>query len=205
MEPTSYQKEIIMGKTLIEMVSEIVLSQANQKLMSPEEIDALIKKTYKSLKSIQSFETRGASAVIEEIEEAPKVQVSKLIATEPAIPEPPVQEKAPTPKPAREKPEKKQAPAASFEDPMDSIQQDKIVCLECGEKFKQISHTHLSRKHNLTPTQYRKKHGLPKGQPLTSLALTERRKKTAAKLRLGERLKKAREEKAAEATESSEA
>lgn len=34
-----------------------------------------------------------------------------------------------------------------------------ITCLECGERFKKISSTHL-QKHNITPTQYRLKHNL---------------------------------------------
>lgn len=186
-----------MGKTLIEMVSEIVLSQATQKLMTPEEIDALIRKTYKSMKSIQAIETQSAGIGVEELEE--KLPAESL----PAPPEPTAtEEPAPVkrgrpPKQAPEEPQE-ELPAVSFDNPMDSIQQDKIVCMECGEEFKQISHTHLSNKHNITPKQYRKKHGLPAKQPLTAIAISEKRKERAAKTGLGEKLKRSRQPKAIE-------
>lgn len=41
----------------------------------------------------------------------------------------------------------------------ENIPDSSVICLECGEKHKKISSTHL-KKHGLTPHQYKLKHGL---------------------------------------------
>jgi predicted transcriptional regulator len=45
--------------------------------------------------------------------------------------------------------------AAAIE-PKTSIQRNKIICLECGKEFKQLSRSHL-RSHGLTPKEYKKR------------------------------------------------
>jgi len=45
-------------------------------------------------------------------------------------------------------------------DPKRSILKNKIICLECGAEFKQISAKHLAT-HDLTPKEYRKRYGSP--------------------------------------------
>src|SRR5512135_1318546 len=58
-----------------------------------------------------------------------------------AVPAEPVEESAPqTPEPAK------------------SIQRNKVVCLECGAEFKQLTANHL-RSHQLTPREYKRKWG----------------------------------------------
>ena len=64
-------------------------------------------------------------------------------------------------------------------------------CLECGKEFKQLTPTHL-KGHGLTPKEYRKKHGFSAKQALVAKNLSAQRRKTAKKLGLGEKLKKAR-------------
>src|SRR5208283_2515527 len=72
--------------------------------------------------------------------------------------------------------------------PQDSIQDDKVICLECGAEFKQLTQTHLSS-HGMSPTEYKKKYGFSMGTPLYAKSLTK-----AAKTRgLPENLKKAME------------
>jgi predicted transcriptional regulator len=76
-------------------------------------------------------------------------------------------------------------------DPMKSIQRNKVLCLECGKEFKQLSQAHL-RGHGLTAKEYRKKHGFSARQPLAAKSLSAKRRRAAKALGLGERLKTAR-------------
>ncbi len=83
------------------------------------------------------------------------------------------------------------AAAAVAIEPKDSIQQNRVICLECGKEFKQLSRSHL-KSHALTPKEYRKKHGLKANQALTAKSLSAKRRKTAKERGLGERLAAAR-------------
>jgi predicted transcriptional regulator len=76
-------------------------------------------------------------------------------------------------------------------DPKASIQRNKIICLECGKEFKQLSRSHL-KSHGLTPKDYKKKHSLKASQALTAKALSAKRRKTAKERGLGEKLAAAR-------------
>ncbi len=71
--------------------------------------------------------------------------------------------------------------------PQSSIQRDQVVCLECGKAFKLLSNRHLVL-HGLTPREYKQKHGIRKTQPLSSRALTARRRKVAKERGLGKEL-----------------
>ena len=81
--------------------------------------------------------------------------------------------------------------------PEASIQRNKIICLECGKEFKQISKAHL-RSHGLTPRDYKKKHSLPLRQALTAKSLTAKRRKLAKEKQLGNKLAEYRMKKAAQ-------
>ncbi len=50
-----------------------------------------------------------------------------------------------------------EAPVAKKE-PRESIQDDRIVCLECGTEMRQLTTKHLSS-HDLTPREYKQKWG----------------------------------------------
>lgn len=76
-----------------------------------------------------------------------------------------------------------------------SIQRNKVICLECGREFKQLSKRHLTS-HALTPKEYKKKHGIPPGQALVSKDLSAKRRKVAKEKGLGQRLAKARKKRA---------
>ena len=82
--------------------------------------------------------------------------------------------------------------------PQNSIQDDKIICLECGAEFKQLTQTHLSS-HGMSPTEYKKKYGFSMGTPLYAKSLT----KAAKKRGLPENLKKAIEAKRQSKAEAS--
>ena len=68
-----------------------------------------------------------------------------------------------------------------------SIQRAKVICLECGREFKQLSKSHLSS-HGLTPKDCEEKHGIPLGQALISLDPSARRRKVAIEKGLGKKL-----------------
>ena len=74
-------------------------------------------------------------------------------------------------------------------DPKRSILKHKIICLECGAEFKQLSHKHLAG-HGLTAKEYRKKYGFSARQPLSCKSLTEKRKEMGKKRGLPDALKK---------------
>jgi len=84
--------------------------------------------------------------------------------------------------------------AARFEaaekiDPHSSIQEDKVVCLECGAEFRQLTANHL-KTHGLTPREYKRKWGFPLKQPLAARMLTKERSKSAKKRGLPEKLQR---------------
>ena len=65
-------------------------------------------------------------------------------------------------------------------DPRSSIQEDKVVCLECTAEFRQLTANHL-RTHSLTPREYKRKWGFPLKQPLAAKVLTRLRSRSAKK------------------------
>jgi len=72
-----------------------------------------------------------------------------------------------------------------------SIQRNKVICLECGKEFRQLSKSHLGS-HALTPKEYKEKHGIPPGQALIAKNLSAKRRKVAKEKGLGKKLVKAR-------------
>ncbi len=76
--------------------------------------------------------------------------------------------------------------------PKRSIKKNSVQCLECGAKFKMLTRRHLET-HGLTPKQYRKKWGFTARQPLSSKAISEKRRETAERLGLADKLAVARE------------
>jgi predicted transcriptional regulator len=85
-----------------------------------------------------------------------------------------------------------EAPVAKKE-PRESIQDDRIVCLECGTEMRQLTTKHLSS-HDLTPREYKQKWGFSLKQPLSAKSLTKARSKAAKKRGLPENLVKFLEE-----------
>jgi predicted transcriptional regulator len=72
--------------------------------------------------------------------------------------------------------------------PKDSIQADKIVCLECGSEMRQLTAKHLGM-HGLSSREYKRKWGFPMAQPLAAKSLTKARSKAAKKRGLPEKLR----------------
>ena len=65
-------------------------------------------------------------------------------------------------------------------DPKSSIQDDRIICLECSAEMKQLTAKHL-HSHALSPREYKQKWGFPLKQPLSAKSLTKARSKAAKK------------------------
>lgn len=68
----------------------------------------------------------------------------------------------------------------------DSVQPDKIQCLEDGT-WHIMLRRYIKRKFNLTPQQYREKWGLPDDYPFVAPAYARKRSKIAKKTGLGRR------------------
>jgi predicted transcriptional regulator len=79
-------------------------------------------------------------------------------------------------------------------EPKDSIQDNEVICLECGLAMVQLTNRHLKH-HGLNLKEYRKKWGFPAKQSLSSKHLSKVRSKLAKKRGLPENLIKAREAK----------
>jgi predicted transcriptional regulator len=73
-------------------------------------------------------------------------------------------------------------------DPLLSIQEDKVTCMECRAELRQLTANHL-RIHHLTPREYKKKWGFPLKQPLSAKMLTNLRSRSAKKRGLPENLR----------------
>jgi predicted transcriptional regulator len=88
-------------------------------------------------------------------------------------------------------PEQEQTGAASAFperlDPRSSIQEEKVICLECGVEFRQLTANHL-KTHGLTPREYKRKWGFPLKQPLAARVLTKLRSRSAKKRGLPQKL-----------------
>lgn len=74
---------------------------------------------------------------------------------------------------------------------MDSIKRNKVICLECGCEFRQLTGRHLAL-HKISPREYKKKHGIPLRQGLSAKSLTLKRRASAKERGMGEKLAKAR-------------
>jgi predicted transcriptional regulator len=86
--------------------------------------------------------------------------------------------------------------------PKESIQSDKIICLECGAEMRQLTQRHLLS-HDLSPKEYRKKYGISMRTPLSAESLTRARSKAAKKRGLPEKLQKYLEAKRQEKAKAS--
>ncbi|AQS62338.1 MucR family transcriptional regulator [Agrobacterium genomosp. 3] len=82
----------------------------------------------------------------------------------------------------------KQKPAVSVRK---SVQDDHIVCLECGGSFKSLKR-HLTTHHSMTPEEYREKWDLPVDYPMVAPAYAEARSRLAKEMGLGQRRKASR-------------
>jgi predicted transcriptional regulator len=71
--------------------------------------------------------------------------------------------------------------------PLDSIQRNRVICLECHKDFKLLSNRHLAL-HGLTSRDYKLKYGLPLRQPLSARSLTQTRRRIAKEKGLGAKL-----------------
>ena len=91
-------------------------------------------------------------------------------------------------------PETAEAPQSRALTPEDSIQNDKVICLECGAEMKQLTKLHLVS-HGMTAKEYKKKYGFTIKTPLAAKSLTKARSKAAKKRGLPEKLQKYIEEK----------
>jgi predicted transcriptional regulator len=78
-------------------------------------------------------------------------------------------------------------------DPKGSIQEDRVICLECGAEMRQLTAKHLGS-HALSIREYKQKYGFPLRQSLSAKALSKARSKAAKKRGLPEKLLKFQEE-----------
>ncbi len=69
-----------------------------------------------------------------------------------------------------------------------SLQQDRIICLEDGKSFKTLKR-HLASNYNMTPEQYRSKWDLPPDYPMVAPSYSKKRQQLAKEAGLGKAAK----------------
>jgi predicted transcriptional regulator len=74
--------------------------------------------------------------------------------------------------------------AVAVQTPLDSIQRNRVICLECHKDFKLLSNRHLAL-HGLTSRDYKLKYGLPLRQPLSAKSVSQARRRIAKEKGLG--------------------
>ena len=79
-------------------------------------------------------------------------------------------------------------------DPKSSIQENKVICLECSAEMRQLTANHLNS-HALTMREYKTKWGFPQKQSLSAVSLSKARSKAAKKRGLPEKLLKFQDKK----------
>jgi predicted transcriptional regulator len=84
--------------------------------------------------------------------------------------------------------EQEPAPVQALK-PEDSIQNDKVICLECGAEMRQLTKKHLDS-HGMTAKEYKLKYGFTQRTPLSAKSLTKARSKAAKKRGLPQELQK---------------
>jgi predicted transcriptional regulator len=139
-----------MDKSLLEMTTQLVSSQASATSLTAEQMAESLDKVYAKLRDLQKLA------------------------------------EAPPDKPA----------IGAVSPPSRSIQRNKVICLECGQEFRQLTKRHLAL-HEMTPREYRVKWGFATTMPLACKVLVEKRSETAKRLGLVEKALAARREKAA--------
>ena len=72
--------------------------------------------------------------------------------------------------------------------PENSIQNDKVICLECGAEMRQITKKHLIS-HGMDLREYKRKHGFTMKTPLSAKSVTKARIKAAKKRGLPQELR----------------
>ncbi len=72
--------------------------------------------------------------------------------------------------------------------PANSIQNDKVICLECGAEMRQLTSKHLVS-HGMNQKEYKKKYGFTMRTPLAAKSLSKARSKAAKKRGLPEKLR----------------
>jgi len=72
--------------------------------------------------------------------------------------------------------------------PANSIQNDKVICLECGKEMRQLSTKHLVF-HGMSQKEYREKYGFSMRTPLAAKSLIKAKSKAAKKRGLPEKLR----------------
>jgi predicted transcriptional regulator len=87
-----------------------------------------------------------------------------------------------------ELPKAQESPQPQALTPQDSIQNDKVICLECGKEMRLITGRHLSS-HGMSQKEYRRKYGFTMRTPLAAKSLTKARSKAAKKRGLPEKLR----------------
>jgi predicted transcriptional regulator len=88
-----------------------------------------------------------------------------------------------------ELPDIQESTSAQALTPKDSIQNDKIICLECGAEMRQLTQKHIAS-HGMSQKEYKKKYGFTQKTPLSAKSVTKARQKAAKKRGLPENLKK---------------
>ena len=180
----------------IKEVLDVVKAQAGVRNMTDQEAASLFDTIYERVKSAVGSE-RQLQALQEADERLPadsspepeKAAGETVASAEPATLEQPEAVSPESIQPEAELSESVQGDGDSEQQsitPEESIGENSITCLECGQEFRTLGKKHLA-KHGLTPAEYRKKWGLPRKQSLAAKYLSRERSKRMRETTLWEK------------------
>jgi predicted transcriptional regulator len=86
-------------------------------------------------------------------------------------------------------PKTQEAAPAQVLTPKDSIQENRVICIECGAEKRQLSKAH-SMSHGMNARDYKKKYGFTMRTSMAAKALSKAKSKAAKKRGLTEKLQK---------------
>ena len=78
--------------------------------------------------------------------------------------------------------------AVLHRDPRRAVEEDRIICLICGARFRQLTNTHL-RGHALSAFEYKRRFGYNRGRPLMCRALSRLYAERAVRSGLASRIR----------------
>ena len=78
--------------------------------------------------------------------------------------------------------------AALRRDPRRAVEEERIVCLVCGARFRQLTNTHL-RGHALSALEYKRQFGYNRGRPLMCRSLSRLYAERAVRSGLASRIR----------------
>ncbi len=158
------------SKSTVELTGDIVAAYLQNHAVGATQLPKLIKAVHKTLDSLSPTSTAAGSA-------PGTAETGNQPAGDPTG-------AAKASGPVKSRKQRGRDPADPAVPVADSVTPDYLVCLEDGKQLKMLKR-YLNSNFGMTPTQYRKKWGLPSDYPMVAENYSKRRSEAAKRFGLG--------------------